>query len=336
MKDFFATSARQWALTIICALLATPLAMLLTATSSALAPASAAGPPVASPPVDGRVLKGFDPPAQPWGVGHRGVDLAAEVGDPVRTVTPGVVTVAGPVAGTGVVVVQMADGRRTTHQPVTARVEVGQAVAAGQIIATVAAGNHCSRSCLHWGLINGRDYQDPMSLLSGGGGAPVRLYPAGHRPRLLPAIPAADDIGLPMATGAGQPGTLSRPVDGPVSSLFGMRRHPVTGVWKLHDGVDLASPCGTPIRAAATGRVVFSGYQPAWGYRVVVDHGVLAGVRVRTTYNHLSGPGAATGSVVLRGQPVGRVGSTGYSTGCHLHLGMERDGRMVDPLRHLS
>lgn len=141
---------------------------------------------------------------------------------------------------------------------------------------------------------------------------------------------------MPMATGAGQPGSFLRPVPGPVSSLFGMRFHPVRGVWKLHDGMDLAASCGTPIRAADTGRVVFSGYNPAWGHRVIVDHGERSGRRWRTTYNHLSAPGATNGAVVLRGQPIGRVGSTGYSTGCHLHLGMERGGVLIDPLPHLS
>ncbi|MCI1746969.1 MAG: peptidoglycan DD-metalloendopeptidase family protein [Acidipropionibacterium sp.] len=347
MREVLATSARQWAVTLICAVLAVPLAMTLTSTTAARARADDTGPPPRSaPPVDGEVLKSFDPPPQPWLAGHRGVDLAATVGEPVRTVTAGVVTVAGPVAGTPVVVVQLADGRRTTHLPVSATVTVGQAVAAGQIIGRMTAGTHCARTCLHWGLLRGRDYLDPMSLLStasdgagAGTGAQVRLYPADHRPTAPPPVtgpPINDGVGMPLATGAGQPGTFLRPVPGPVTSMFGMRLHPVRGVWKLHDGVDLASPCGTPIRAGATGRVVFSGYSPAWGYRVIVDHGQIAGTRWRTTYNHLSEPGAATGSVVLRGQPIGRVGSTGYSTGCHLHLGLERGGALIDPLPHLS
>lgn len=294
----------------------------------------------ASPPVGGEVLAAFDPPAQRWLAGHRGVDLAARIGEPVRSATAGVVTVAGKVAGTPVVVVQMADGRRTTHLPVAAAVSVGQAVATGQILGTVTAGTHCSRPCLHWGLKRGEDYQDPMSLLGGAGAsAPVRLYPSDHRPA-LPVAPLSevpdDGIGMPMATGAGQPGSFLVPAPGPVSSPFGMRFHPVRRVWKLHDGVDFAADCGTPVRASATGRVVWSGYNAAWGYRVIVDHGVVAGTAVRTTYNHLSGPGAAAGTVVLRGQQVGLVGTTGFSTGCHLHFGMERGGTLVDPLPYLS
>ncbi|WP_161971552.1 peptidoglycan DD-metalloendopeptidase family protein [Acidipropionibacterium jensenii] len=354
MRHPFTTSARRTALTLGSALLAVPLTMLLTSTTAAraladvaMSPVSSTGaaprpgaPPAASPPVDGEVLHGFDPPARDWLPGHRGVDIAAPVGAPVTAVRAGVVTVAGMVAGRPVVVVQMADGRRISHLPVSPSVRVGQPVVVGQIIGTLAEFRHCSRPCLHWGLINGRSYQDPMSLLgSGDPGATVRLYPEGHRPRRPPPPPRstpAEGIGMPLATGAGQPGSFLRPVPGPVSSVFGMRHHPVRGVWKLHDGVDLASPCGTPIRAAATGRVTFSGYHPAWGYRVVVDHGTVSGSRLATTYNHLSGPGTAAGAVVLRGQPIGRVGSTGFSTGCHLHLGMERNGNPVDPLPHLS
>lgn len=295
--------------------------------------------PGASPPVQGEILSPFDPPAQRWLAGHRGVDIAASVGSPVTSTTLGVVTFAGVVAGVPTVSVELPDGRRTTHQPVTPAVTVGQAVTAGQIIGVLAVGTHCASSCLHWGLLRGQEYEDPMGLLGGAGtrttGAPVRLWPAGHRPSQAP--PGQDTgPGFPMVTGAGQPGAFLRPAPGPVSSPFGMRLHPVRHVYKLHDGTDFASPCGTPIRAAATGRVVFSGFTSAWGNRVIVDHGMVAGAHVRTTYNHMSSPGAPVGAVLARGQMLGSVGTTGFSTGCHLHLGLERNGALTDPMPYLS
>jgi murein DD-endopeptidase MepM/ murein hydrolase activator NlpD len=114
------------------------------------------------------VVRPFAPPPMAWLPGHRGVDLAAERGDVVRAAGAGTVTVAGEIAGRGVVVVSHADGLRTTYEPVTAAVAVGQAVAAGDEIGTLAAGAaHCGGAvpCLHWGLRRGRDYLDPMLLL---------------------------------------------------------------------------------------------------------------------------------------------------------------------------
>lgn len=334
MRGALRTPARQWAATLACTVLAT---LLLSCIGARNAPRAWADVGLA-PPVAGRVLDGFAPPAQRWLAGHRGVDLAAEIGDPVRSATAGVVVFAGVVAGTPTVSVQLPDGRRTTHQPVLAVVVVGQAVAAGQILGELAAGSHCAVACLHWGLLRGKTYENPLSLVGVQTDTrtrgPVRLWPAGHKPSQPP--PGFDPgIGMPMAVGARQPGTFSRPAPGPISSPFGMRFHPVRGIYKLHDGTDFAAACGTPVQAAATGRVVESGYSAAWGNRVVVDHGVVAGARVRTTYNHLSAPGAAVGSVVARGQVLGIVGTTGFSTGCHLHFGMERNGSLVDPMGYL-
>ncbi|WP_459348734.1 M23 family metallopeptidase [Acidipropionibacterium timonense] len=286
------------------------------------------------PPVPGPVVRPFDPPDKPWLPGHRGVDIAAPVGTPVRSVTPGVVVVAGVVVDRPVVVVLMADGRRVTHQPVDPAVEVGDVVHPGQVLGHLAGGGDCATSCLHWGLKRGTTYENPLSLL---GFVPVRLLPAGSRPA-PPPDPGPQEVtdprGLPSASG--RTSTMLRPTSGPVSSPFGMRVHPVTGVRKLHDGVDLASPCGTPVRAGYSGRVVWSGYNRAWGHRVVVDHGRVGGVHVRTTYNHLASSGPPVGTVVLRGQSLGQVGSTGYSTGCHLHLGLERDGTLIDPVPYLG
>lgn len=129
-------------------------------------------------PVDGEgeVLRDFNAPELPWGSGHRGVDLALGPGAPVRAAGNGVVAHAGDVAGRGVVSVDHADGLRTTYEPVSAEVAVGDEVAQGEVLGLLTAGDHCGeQSCLHWGARHApRDYVDPLSLL---GDLRVRLLP---------------------------------------------------------------------------------------------------------------------------------------------------------------
>ncbi|MGQ4462679.1 murein hydrolase activator EnvC [Streptomyces violaceoruber] len=143
-------------------------------------------PPVARHwPVGTRpaVLRGWDPPANPYGPGHRGVDLAAGGGAPVRAVAAGRVSFAGPVGGRGVVSVELTGTGepplRTTFAPVDAAVRKGDEVAAGEPLGTVQpTGSHCT-ACLHWGLLRGEVYLNPLSLL------PPWLLDAGPS-RLLP------------------------------------------------------------------------------------------------------------------------------------------------------
>lgn len=123
-------------------------------------------------------------------------------------------------------------------------------------------------------------------------------------------------------------GQLLRPVDGRLSSPFGERDHPLTGETKHHDGVDFAAGQGTPIRAAADGVVSFAGQRGGYGNVVIVDHpGGL-----QTLYAHQSHVGVTEGEWVGRGQVIGAVGSTGRSTGPHLHFEVREGGRAVDPL----
>lgn len=123
-----------------------------------------------------QVVAGFDPPARRWEAGHRGVDLAGRLGQPVHAALAGSVTYAGRLAGRGVVVVDHGS-TRTTYEPVAATVSVGDRVGAGEQIGRLELfGSHCfPRVCLHWGLIEGRDhYLDPLTLV---GAAPVILLP---------------------------------------------------------------------------------------------------------------------------------------------------------------
>ncbi|MEJ3744139.1 M23 family metallopeptidase [Actinomycetes bacterium KLBMP 9797] len=131
------------------------------------------GWPLAGSPT---VVRGFDPPPQPWLPGHRGVDLAAPPGATVRAAGAGVVHFAGYVAGRTVVSVAHPGGLRTTYEPVAALVRVGARVRGGEPLGVLVAGHAgCPEpGCLHWGLRCGDEYLDPLALL---GRAPVRLLP---------------------------------------------------------------------------------------------------------------------------------------------------------------
>lgn len=126
-------------------------------------------------PGDPEVVRGFDPPDLPWGAGHRGVDLGAYAGEPVYAAGAGRVGYVGRIAGRGIVTVVHGD-RRTTYLPVRASVRAGERVKAGSRIGRVEPGfSHCpARVCLHWGLIRGKTYLDPLSLLPR---SPIRLLP---------------------------------------------------------------------------------------------------------------------------------------------------------------
>lgn len=128
---------------------------------------------------------------------------------------------------------------------------------------------------------------------------------------------------------------LSYPVSAPITSPYGMRFHPVLHRWKLHDGTDFGAGCGTPVHASAGGRVIARYYNSGYGNRVLISHGWMSGKSTVTAYNHLSGYAVQVGEQVSRGETVGYVGTTGYSTGCHLHFMVYRNGSTVDPMLFL-
>jgi murein DD-endopeptidase MepM/ murein hydrolase activator NlpD len=130
----------------------------------------------------------------------------------------------------------------------------------------------------------------------------------------------------PMGTGR-----FTWPVSGRITSGFGNRMHPIFRVVKMHRGLDFGASWGSPIVAADTGVVLFTGWYDGYGKVVMVDHG---GDLV-TMYCHLSSYGVSTGARVSRGQQIARVGSTGYSTGPHLHFEVRRNGTPVNPLGFL-
>jgi len=148
----------------------------------------------------------------------------------------------------------------------------------------------------------------------------------------LAALARKDRKSGGKSAGGDSGGTLSRPVGGVVTSPYGMRRHPITGVYKLHDGTDFRAGCGTPIRAAAAGTIIEQYYNGGYGNRVILNNGIKRGKSVVTTYNHLSRYAKSRGAHVSRGEVIGYVGSTGYSTGCHLHFMVIANGRTTNPM----
>ncbi|MGH3495959.1 MAG: peptidoglycan DD-metalloendopeptidase family protein [Nocardioidaceae bacterium] len=130
-------------------------------------------------------------------------------------------------------------------------------------------------------------------------------------------------------------GYLSFPANGPITSPYGMRLNPIIHIWELHDGTDFGIPCGTPVYAAAAGRVISDYYNVAYGNRVLVNHGTVNGVNLVTIYNHLSKFVAMPGQWVHRGQLVAYSGTTGWSTGCHLHFMVLVNGVTVNPMTWL-
>ncbi len=293
-------------------------------------------PDLAVTPVDGKVVRGFDPPELDWLPGHRGVDFATVRGATVRSAAAGTVTFAGKVAGRGVVVVSHGSVR-TTYEPVAAAVRVGRVVSVGTPIGTVEAGHTpCpAQACLHWGLKQGDAYLDPMTMLTAQL-SDVRLLPAGSG---LAAGRRIASRATPTPTAGSLPsggGTLRYPVKGPITSPFGMRVDPLKHTWRLHSGTDFGAACGTPMVAAAAGTVRSVAYHPSYGNRLVMEHGMIAGARLTTAYNHATGYVVRPGQRVSAGQVIGHVGTTGDSTGCHLHFMVYANDRLANPMPYLG
>jgi murein DD-endopeptidase MepM/ murein hydrolase activator NlpD len=141
------------------------------------------------------------------------------------------------------------------------------------------------------------------------------------------------NLGQPQSAPVFRPGArLLMPVNGWKSSDFGWRYDPYYHVWQLHAGVDLAAGMGSPIFAAASGRVLRAGWNGGYGNYTCILHGTYQGKSMATCYGHQSQILVHAGQQVSRGQVIGRVGSTGASTGPHLHFEVRLDGEPVQPL----
>jgi murein DD-endopeptidase MepM/ murein hydrolase activator NlpD len=134
-----------------------------------------------------------------------------------------------------------------------------------------------------------------------------------------------------QSRGGTGPDDMIRPVPGAISSGFGYRMHPILGYRRLHMGVDMNAGYGDAIVAAADGRVIYSGWRGGYGNAVIIDHGG----GVATLYAHQSSIAVGYGDVVNGGDVIGYIGSTGLSTGPHLHFEVRENGTPVDPAGYL-
>ena len=126
------------------------------------------------------------------------------------------------------------------------------------------------------------------------------------------------------------------PVNAPLNSNFGWRVHPIYRTKKLHAGVDFRAACGVPVGATHSGRVIAKTYNSGAGNKLILSHGVHNGRLVTSSYHHLQGyASVSVGDQVSAGTTVGYVGTTGSSTGCHLHFEIHEDGNAVNPGRYI-
>jgi len=156
--------------------------------------------------------------------------------------------------------------------------------------------------------------------------APGDSRPSGTTPPAAKTAPASPSAPIKA------PGRLLTPVPGaPVTSPYGPRVHPIYGTVRVHTGIDYGADNGTPIRAAADGVVVSSGWLGDYGIATIIDHGG----GIATLYAHQSSTGVSEGQKVTQGQTIGRVGSTGASTGNHVHFEVRVNGDPVNPSGYL-
>jgi murein DD-endopeptidase MepM/ murein hydrolase activator NlpD len=160
--------------------------------------------------------------------------------------------------------------------------------------------------------------------------ATPRAGAPGPRPKGPVARAKAVASAARPSTGASQSSAapMISPSYGTLTSRFGWRIHPIFGTREFHTGLDIANRYGTPVRAALGGIVQFAGWMAGYGRLVVVDHGG----GLQTSYSHLSATLVSLGERVLKGQILGQIGSTGWSTGPHLFFEVRRNGVPVDPV----
>lgn len=126
-------------------------------------------------------------------------------------------------------------------------------------------------------------------------------------------------------------GRMMLPVSGPITSPFGYRVHPIFKTKKLHTGIDISNGYGNPVRAADSGQVIYAGWMGGYGQVVVIDHGG----GISTLYGHCSALLVHEGQQIEKGQVISRVGSTGFSTGPHVHFEVRVNGTPVNPMGYL-
>ncbi len=132
---------------------------------------------------------------------------------------------------------------------------------------------------------------------------------------------------------------MAGPVKGKISSPFGKRVDPFTSKWKFHSGIDIAAPSSTPIYAVQEGKVIFSGWKGAYGRCIIIEHkypDIPKIPHIITKYAHNSKNIVEKGDYVKRGQVIGYIGSTGRSTGPHLHFEVIYKGNPINPMDYIK
>ena len=138
-----------------------------------------------------------------------------------------------------------------------------------------------------------------------------------------------DTSGIKVTTG------FIRPLGGQITSPFGYRIHPIFKTRKFHSGIDIAAPMNTAIKASNTGKVIMAGWYGGYGKVVIIDHGVVRGQPITTLYGHMNSICVSQGQKVTQGQMIGRVGTTGYSTGPHCQFEVRVKGQPRNPLNYI-
>jgi len=235
---------------------------------------------------------------------------------------------------------------QTVREEAAARLTATQkaeakAKSAAEAVAAAVAANAAAKSAADSALAEDQAQYEALQVEAAAVNQRIAERAAAEKAAAEAARKAAEEAAR-RAPAANQPapvtvvrsGGLILPVNAPITSPYGMRLHPILGYYRMHDGTDFGAACGTPLRAAANGVVAEAYYSSGYGNRIFIDYGSVNGTVITTAYNHMSGFAASPGQRVSQGQIVGYVGTTGLSTGCHLHLQLWANGTMTNPMNY--
>lgn len=130
-------------------------------------------------------------------------------------------------------------------------------------------------------------------------------------------------------------GGFIKPISGPITSPYGWRVHPIFKSRTFHSGVDIGGPFNGAVQASNAGKVIYVGWYGGYGKVVIIDHGLYNGAKITTLYAHLNSWNVSVGQYVSRGQVIAREGTTGYSTGPHVHFEVRVNGQTKNPLNYI-
>jgi len=127
-----------------------------------------------------------------------------------------------------------------------------------------------------------------------------------------------------------------KPISGSIVSQFGSRKHPIFGITTFHSGIDINGRNNSPIIASNSGKVIYAGWFQGYGKTIIINHGKMNGAKLSTLYAHLSEADVKPGQAIHKGQHIGLEGTTGYSTGPHLHFEVRINGKPTNPLNYVK